>query len=166
MSKHLFGPECARQPLGLLVKENARTRENPRLNGIGLVNVCNVPLQKSAYGTKPPASIPDDWFADMEYVRSNSQRVKYQTDRQNQIQDWLTGNLRAKLLTFCKKQLTLIPCGRFAQKYVRLAAVHDDSWVVIDDVPHPSYNSWDRPRYQAQVAAVRRAVERAATLLR
>ncbi|MFB5191662.1 hypothetical protein [Alicyclobacillus fastidiosus] len=166
MSKHLFSSEYAKRPLGLLVAENAHARaDEPRLNGIGLINVCNVPLQKSAYGATPPASIADDWFADMEYVRSNNQRVRYQSDRQNEIQDWLTANVRTKLLTFRGRKLTLIPCGRFAQKYVRLAAVQDDQWEVIDDVPHPSYNSWDRPRYQAQIAAVQQAVEQAATPL-
>ncbi|WP_206916237.1 hypothetical protein [Alicyclobacillus suci] len=164
MSKHLFGPIFGSTPIGLLLKQHDETpEENPILDHIGLVNVCNVPLQKAAYKPMPNLSECSEvqlemWFSDMEYVRTNNQRVGYRADRQNQIEHWLTANLREKLDKLRGKQITLVPCGRFAQKYTRLCDVHDVQWKTIEDVPHPSYNSWDRPRYRSQIAAIRQAL--------
>ncbi|EPZ43046.1 hypothetical protein [Alicyclobacillus acidoterrestris] len=164
MSKHLLGQAFGATPIGLLLKQhNATPDQNPILDHIGLVNVCNVPLQKAAYKPLPSLSEFSEsqleaWFADMEYVRANNQRVGYRADRQNQIEHWLTENLREKLDKLRGKKITLIPCGRFAQKYTRLSDVHDVHWQTIEDVPHPSYNSWDRPRYQPQITAIRQAL--------
>lgn len=163
MSKHIFGADYARFPLGLFIKKNADERINrPRLNGIGLVNVCNIPLQRTAYGPRGKDPALTEWFADMEYVRTNNQRMTFERPRQIDIQRWLVTHLQSKLTAFHDNRITLIPCGRFAQKFVRLAGEKNSNWQVIDDVPHPSYNSWDRERYRPQVEAVRRAVTAAA----
>ncbi|WAH36516.1 hypothetical protein [Alicyclobacillus dauci] len=159
MSKHLFNTEYARTPLGLLMKQCAdRVLDEPILNGIGLVNVCNIPLQKSAYGEREMVDNILEWFHDMEYVRTTNQKETYSRKRQMDIQDWLIDHLRTKLTPHLGREITLVPCGRFAQKFVRLAGLSDPNWRIIEEVPHPSYNSWDRARYQNQIRLVSEAV--------
>lgn len=166
MSKHIFGAEYGRLPLGLLVKKNAETQANrPRLNGIGLVNVCNIPLQKAAYKKGLAFAGMDDWFTAMAYVRTNNQRDAFPNPQHMAIQDWLVTNFRTKLMLFQASPITFIPCGRFAQKFFRLADVHSPYWRIIENVPHPSYNSWDREQYQCQMNAIKEAVQMAAKSL-
>ncbi|MFD1675182.1 hypothetical protein [Alicyclobacillus fodiniaquatilis] len=167
MSKHIFGSEYAKFPLGLMVKKNALEKTNrPRLNGIGLLNVCNVPLQRSAYEHPALTERLRDWFDAMEYVRTNNQKDTFADARQQEVQTLLVQQLKDKLQMFSHRSMTLIPCGRFAQKFLRLTGLSDPLWQVIDDVPHPSYNSWDRAGYQPQVQAVCKAVEQAAVELK
>ncbi|GLG01280.1 hypothetical protein Alches_13190 [Alicyclobacillus hesperidum subsp. aegles] len=165
MSKHIFGPEYARIPLGRMVKKNAETHAGrPRLSRIGLINVCNIPLQAQAYDPDTRRQF-SDWLEDMNVVRTQNQRPSFPNPRQQDIQNWLVDTLRTKLQTYAGEAITLIPCGRFAQKFLRLTGLSDPAWHIIEDVPHPSYNSWDRTTYQAQVAAVISAIEQAAALL-
>lgn len=164
MSKHIFGQAYARFPLGRLVKKNVDNRsDRPSLNGIGLLNVSNIPLQKLAYG-QMPATAPDisEWFDAMSTVRTNHHTEKYNSELAQQIQEYLITTLQRKLLKFQGRSITLVPCGRFAQKFIRLANVHDDSWDVIENVPHPSYNSWDRAQYAKTIKQVVDAVKQAA----
>lgn len=156
MSKHLFGPEYARFPLGRLVKKNAdEVKNKPRLNRVGLLNVCNVPLQGSAYREAWVQQEFGEWLNDLATLRSSNQRDDYGNPRLNAIQAVLLDSLREKLLTLQSRSCTLVPCGRFAQKFFRLAQVSSPNWQVIHGVPHPSYNSWDRPQYANVVARVR-----------
>ncbi|GMA57944.1 hypothetical protein GCM10025858_24470 [Alicyclobacillus sacchari] len=165
MSKHIFGLDYARMPLGRMVKKNAETGAGrPRLSAIGLINVSNIPLQAQAYDPDTRQQL-SDWFGDMNVVRTQNQRLSFPNPRQQDIQNWLVQALRTKLQAYRGRSVTLIPCGRFAQKFFRLAGLSDPAWRVIENVPHPSYNSWDRTAYQAQVAAVVSAIEQAAALL-
>ncbi|WP_067625598.1 hypothetical protein [Alicyclobacillus acidiphilus] len=162
MSKHIFGAEYAKMPLGILVKKNAEIdARRPRLSAIGLMNVSNIPLQAGAY---PPIIRKEyaDWFAHMNAVRTNNQKLEFTDPQQADIQMTMVARLRSKLERFRGKSITWIPCGRFAQKFFSLAGVTDPSWTVIQDVPHPSYNSWDREIYRPQIQRVTEAISRAA----
>ncbi|RIV17748.1 hypothetical protein D2Q93_14960 [Alicyclobacillaceae bacterium I2511] len=160
MSKHLFGPEYGRFPLGRLVKKNVEENKNrPRLNRIGLLNVCNVPLQGNAYKAAWVPQELGEWLRDLASLRTNNQRDNYGSPRLNAIQAVLLDNLRAKLVPLQSRNLSLVPCGRFAQKFFRLAQVSSPKWQVIQGVPHPSYNSWDRVQYAEVVAQVRETLK-------
>lgn len=164
MSKHIFGQEYAKLPLGRLVKKNADgRRDRQRLNAIGLLNVSNVPLQKLAYGETTFEEPMSHWFEAMSTVRTNNHSGKFNNQLAQDIQDHLSNSLRSKLLAFQNQPVTLIPCGRFAQKFVRLTDLRDPSWTVIENVPHPSYNSWDRAQYATTIGRVIDAVQQAAT---
>lgn len=158
MSRHIFGPEYGHLPLGRMVKKNAETgAKRPRLSAIGLINVCNIPLQAAAY----PREIQHryaDWFEAMNAVRTQNQKLSFADPRQQDIQSYLAQDLRRKLETYRGRAMTMVPCGRFAQKFFALAGVIDDAWTVIDGVPHPSYNSWDRAHYAKAVERVVEAV--------
>ncbi|MCL6593829.1 MAG: hypothetical protein K6T31_07625 [Alicyclobacillus sp.] len=155
MTKHLFGPAYARFPLGILVKKNAEEQKNrPRLNRIGLINVCNIPMQASAYRHPHVHQTYRPWLEALEYIRAANHRDTVTDALHQAVQTVLTEHLRAKLLSLVPRRCTLVPCGRFAQKFFRLANVHSDHWQVIHGVPHPSYNSWDRPQYAGVVRQV------------
>lgn len=162
MSRHLFGDRYGRFPLGLLVKQNAGEQTNrPRLNRIGLLNVSNVPLQRTAYHDPAVVSAHAGWLHAMEHVRANNQTDTYRDMAQMAVQDALATALRTKLEALRQRTCTLIPCGRFAQKFFRLAAVQSSNWTVIHDVPHPSYNSWDRAQYADVIGRVQHALDAA-----
>lgn len=163
MSKHLFGTEYAKFPLGLLFKENVEAPTHvPPLNGlhrIGLMNVSNIPLQGSAYSNLARTSEDHigNWIRAMEHVRTGNQADEFRDRTANDVQTELANFLRGKLQSLTTRQCVLVPCGKFAQKFFRLADVHSEDWRVIAGVPHPSYNSWDRDRYQAVVEQVKQA---------
>ena len=160
MSRHLFGDRDGQFPIGLLVKQNADEQKNqPRLNRIGLLNVSNVPLQRAAYHDPAVVSAHADWLHAMDHVRANNQTDTYRDMTQMAVQDALTTSLRVKLEALRQRTCTLIPCGRFAQKFFRLAAVQSSNWTVIRDVPHPSYNSWDRAQYAGVIGRVQHALD-------
>lgn len=155
MTKHLFGDAYAKYPLGLLVKKNAIEQKNrPRLSRIGLMNVCNIPMQASAYGDSSVTTLYQPWLAALGAVRSDNQRDLYRDESQNTVQAVILERLRDKLSGLVTRTCTIIPCGRFAQKFFRLADVHSPHWRVIDGVPHPSYNSWDRAQYAGVIGQV------------
>ncbi|MFP3339885.1 hypothetical protein R0J91_18045, partial [Micrococcus sp. SIMBA_131] len=52
MSKKLFGPDYAK-PLGLLLKKHREEElERPSLDVVGLLNVCNIPMQARPYASE------------------------------------------------------------------------------------------------------------------
>ncbi|WP_211265931.1 hypothetical protein [Alicyclobacillus ferrooxydans] len=173
MTRHLFGADYAKFPLGRLVKESPResadasAREftdesiGPQLNRIGLINVCNVPLQSSAYQNQSLVQTHQVWFDAMSAVRTDNQRDRASNPYCQAVQSILVSSLRDKLESLKDRPCTIVPCGRFAQKFFRLTGQESSNWNVIHDVPHPSYNSWDRPRYQSVIDAVSSALSSA-----
>ncbi|MCL6547775.1 MAG: hypothetical protein K6T30_02575 [Alicyclobacillus sp.] len=160
MTKHIFGETYARFPLGLLAKKNAVEQMNrPRLNRIGLMNVCNIPMQRAAYRNPDVLRQHAPLLAALEEIRTANQADRFADERLNAIQDVLAEHLRAKLLALLDRPCVWVPCGRFAQKFFRLAGVKSEVWTVIDNVPHPSYNSWDRQQYRAVIDRLKQALE-------
>lgn len=157
MSKHLFGSEF-NKPLGRLIIKNIEEHKNrPSLNVIGLMNICGIPMQRKAYGDRQLMQTYRDFFDVLEGVRQGNQQDVYQNEAWNVMQDVILDRFRKRLAKEQDRECTLVPCGRFAQKFFRLAEITSDHWQVIDDVPHPSYNSWDRERYRPQIERVKQA---------
>ncbi|GGJ03442.1 hypothetical protein GCM10010885_10860 [Alicyclobacillus cellulosilyticus] len=166
MSKHLFGEAYAKFPVGLLVKKNLLEQKNrPSLDCIGLMNVSNIPLQPAAYRDRSVHEQYGDWLSALARIREDNQRDDYRDPLLNAVQAAMVEYLRDKLLALAERPCVVVPCGRFAQKFFRLAGVMGPRWQVIHGVPHPSYNAWDRAQYQSVIAEVQRALEqlRAAT---
>ncbi|MDQ0189602.1 hypothetical protein JI721_08970 [Alicyclobacillus cycloheptanicus] len=159
MTRHLFGDDYAKFPLGRLVKKNVDDQVNrPRLSRIGLMNVCNVPLQSAAYPDPAVRQAYADWLRAMGTLRTSNQQDVYRDDAVNAVQAFLAASLRSKLLALTNRDCVFVPCGRFAQKFYRLAAVHRPNWTVIHGVPHPSYNAWDRAVYAPVIQRVQAAL--------
>lgn len=152
MSAHLFGSAYAHLPLGVIVKRNAdEGLDRPSINRIGLMNTCQIPLQASAYDAVDAAQHAD-LLAAFAALRTNNARDRYPDERLMAVQTIIVRHLRKKLLHLQNQRLALVPCGRFAQKFLRLAAVTSAHWTIIPDIPHPSYNNWSKPSYHEPVA--------------
>ncbi|HET7579398.1 MAG TPA: hypothetical protein VFK33_08960 [Bacillales bacterium] len=151
MSKHLFGPDF-NKPLGRLVIKNIEEQKGrPSLDVIGLMNICGIPMQRKAYGNRQVMEKHRDFFDVLEGVRQGNQQDVFKNDTWNAMQDVILRRFRERLAKYQDHECTLVPCGRFAQKFFRLANMTSSAWQVIDGVPHPSYNSWDRERYKPVV---------------
>ncbi|MBX5436232.1 MAG: hypothetical protein IRZ33_03345 [Alicyclobacillaceae bacterium] len=160
MTKHIFGDAYARFPLGLLVKKNAVEQKNrPRLNRIGLMNVCNIPMQRTAYRNADIVRRYGPLLSALEQLRTANHTDRFSDDGLNALQDVLVEHLREKLRRLQDRRLVLVPCGRFAQKFFRLAGVAGPNWTVLENVPHPSYNSWDRQQYQWVIAQLKQMLD-------
>jgi hypothetical protein len=157
MSRHLYGEKFAQYPLGLMLKRNRDAQLNrPALNKVGLLNVCNIPLQARAYPSVARTQYRD-FFAVLESVRTQNHVHEYPDPAANAVQEIIAGSLRRKLRNWQDHKVILVPCGRFAQKFLRLADVHSPEWQIIPNVPHPSRDSWSEPRYAAVIRQMQEA---------
>lgn len=157
MSRNLFG-EQYNKPLGLLVKKNKELGfERKILNKIGLFNVSEIPLQRKAYKNEALAERYSTFFDDLEKIRSTNQKLSYQSEELNELQEVLLNRFRERLAKLLDRKLTIVPCGRFAQKFFQLADLQGPEWHVINGVPHPSYNSWSQERYRAKIKELKDA---------
>jgi hypothetical protein len=161
MTKHIFGQKYVKWPLGVIVKKNRDEQLNrPSLNKIGLMNVCQIPMQAMAY-RDPDVHKKYGWFlAILEGLRVNNDKVAYSQPEWNAAQALILERLVSKLAGIREKECIVVPCGRFAQKFFRLAGVVGDRWQVIHGVPHPSYNSWDREQYRSVMESLKNALRR------
>ena len=151
MSAVLFGERYGRTPLGVMVKRNRDDQlGRPSLDRIGLMNVSNLPLQRAAYGPQHDERYAP-LFERMAALRQANDRVAFQDPQLNALQEILVDHLRRRLDRLSARQLSFVPCGRFAQKFFRLADIHSKYWTILENVPHPSYNNWRKPAYAGTV---------------
>ncbi|WP_273850499.1 uracil-DNA glycosylase family protein [Guptibacillus spartinae] len=159
MSKKLFGPEYAK-PLGLLLKKHQQeVLERPSLDIVGLLNVCNIPMQERPYSAKDMEN-NRELLDCLGKIRTSAKKTPFKEEALVVVEDLLLTKFKNRLEKLRDREVTLIPCGRFAQKYFQLANVSSHKWTVLMDVPHPSYNSWSRDRYQQSVNKVIEAFNR------
>lgn len=152
MTKHLFGEQYEKDPLGILVKKNRDEALNrPSINQVALMNVCQIPMQGAAYKDPQIREHFAPFFERLEYVRTQNTRDVFAKEELNAVQDVIIESLRRKLEKLTDRHLFVVPCGKFAQKFFRLAAVNSPQWTVLEGVPHPSYNGWSKSEYGAAV---------------
>lgn len=156
MSRHLFGERFAHLPLGIVVKKNVdEALRRPSIDRVGLMNVCQIPLQAAAYADASLTAQHVQFFAALATVRTTGGTTTFTDPRKHAVQQIITGSIRRKLVKLQGQELFIVPCGRFAQAFFRLAAVTSPLWNVIDQVPHPSYNNWSKPQYAAAIERVK-----------
>ncbi|MDP4551329.1 hypothetical protein Q9251_10555 [Alkalihalobacillus macyae] len=150
MSKKLFGEEYGK-PLGLLLqKQLEESKDRPSLDVVGLLNVCNIPMQKRPY-EKEDIEQSNGFLNQLETIRTSNQKSQFKDENLNNVQRFILSKFQHRLESLVDRELTIVPCGRFAQKFFKLANVTSQKWTVVEEVPHPSYNSWSRERYQTPV---------------
>ena len=131
------------EPFGKLVYEN-------RLQYLGLLNVSNLPLQKSAY-QNPHAKVLEFF----ETIRQNPRPRKNAKGGINLVIEKMLGNFKGRLEKHKDKKIVL--CGRFAESAFD-AVFKDDEFKAVLRVPHPSFNNWRKVRYQAKIEALKRFI--------
>jgi hypothetical protein len=153
MSKKLFGPDYAK-PLGLLLKKHREEElERPSLDVVGLLNVCNIPMQARPY-TSEDLESNRELLDCLGTIRTTAKKTPFKDEALVKVNELLLTKFKNRLMELIDREVTLVPCGRFAQKYFELANVSSDKWTIVHNVPHPSYNSWSRERYQEPVNRV------------
>lgn len=161
MTRHLFGEPYARLPLGRIVKKNFEERlGRPSLDRLGILNVCPVPMQRTAYPDARVQAENREAFDALEGLRQSNARTQYGDASWREAQEWILEDFRRRLRRLADRPCTVVPCGRFAQKFFRLAEVRPPHWTVVDGVPHPSYNSWDRTEYRPAIERLKTELKR------
>jgi len=141
MSLVLFGISEA---FGKLVYEN-------RLSGLGLLNVSNLPLQKSAY-QNPHAKVLEFF----ETIRQNPRPRKNAKGGINLVIERMLNNFKSRLQKHKDKKVVL--CGRFAEGAFD-EVFCDDEFVDVLRVPHPSFNNWRKARYEEKIKQLKEFVK-------
>ncbi len=127
MSKVLFGKDEA---FGKLVYEKEVTN-------IGILNVCNYPMQMSAY------DIDSSRCSEMEYfekIRQNPKQRKRANPINAVIQNMMD-DFKSRISLHVDKKLVL--CGNFAQSAFD-SVLNENDFKEVLRVPHPSFNQWKR----------------------
>jgi hypothetical protein len=160
MTKHIFGKKLEKYPFGrILLSNKNREKRNPIISRLGLMNVCNIPLQGSAYDEED-RNKNRLLIKEFEYIRINNQRDRFPSKETNEVQSLILGKLRTRLNVLKGRHLSFVPCGRFAQKFFRLAGVSDDNWALVRDIPHPSYNNWSKSTYTKSIQNLKNVIKR------
>lgn len=130
MSKVLFGLDEA---FGKLIYEQ-------RVKNIAIVNVCNYPLQKSAYKSLDTLELEK-----FEKIRQNPKLRKYDKDGINPVLKPMMDDFSKRLLKHKDKKIVL--CGNFAQAAFD-SVLNEIEFKRVLRVPHPSFNNWKKEKYK------------------
>lgn len=136
MSKTLFSDESLqKESLGKLIYEN-------KISGFGILNVSNIPLQKSAYKIEE-----DKIFRDFELFRQNPSLRKKECSLNNTIRVF-QNDFKNRLLLHEDKKIVL--CGAFVQKVFK-DIFPESKFKAVLEVPHPSFNNWSKQKYKEKI---------------
>ncbi|ANC76988.1 hypothetical protein ABE65_009300 [Fictibacillus phosphorivorans] len=149
MAKELFEVEES-LPMGKLLKQYIN--ENKK-TAFGIVNVSSFPLQGSAFPDQSFVSRYSEEIKVAEAVRTSSVKV-FKDEFRAKFDQLLLQHFETRLTSLLTENSLIVPCGRFAEKYVNKLS-NRENLTVIEGVPHPSYHSWSRDRYQKVIDKVR-----------
>ena len=133
MSKVLFNFDEA---FGKLIHEN-------KIKNIGILNVCNYPLQMSAYDS---SSLEDD-MKFFEKIRQNP-KLRKKENPINLVIKKIMNDFKNRL--YLHKNHKIVLCGNFAQNAFESIADSADFKEIIS-VPHPSFNNWKKAIYKEKI---------------
>ncbi len=116
------------EPFGKLIFEG-------KLSKVGIINISNYPLQKSAYNE-------DDALLELfEKFRQNPKLRKHDKLGLNDVVSKMMDSFKSRLESHTDKKIVL--CGRFAQNAFD-SLFHELNFKEVLRVPHPSFNQWLR----------------------
>ena len=138
MSKVLF---AMNEPFGELIFEQT-------IKNIGIVNVSNYPLQKSAY--EPPFAKVLEFF---DKIRQNPKLRKNSNIKINLVIKKMLDNFSNRLELHKDKKIVL--CGNFAQSAFD-EIFKDEDFKMVLRVPHPSFNNWRKDKYKEKIEELKR----------
>lgn len=141
MSKVLFGLDEA---FGKLIYEQS-------VKKIAIVNVCNYPLQKSAYLN---ADLKELEF--FEKIRQNPKLRKNDKIGINAALEIMMSDFVKRLQKHKGKRIVV--CGNFAQSCFENYLNADDFQNILY-VPHPSFNNWKKAKYKEVIEELKRFIK-------
>lgn len=150
MSKVVFGTE-EKTALGIRLKKETEST-------IGVMNICSIPMQRAAYIHRDVISHYGEFdhekykmfFDVMEKLRTGTIE-NYKEEAKQHVQDLVLSDFRKKLSALEKANVTLIPCGKVAEIFFKVANIHSDNWSIKYGVPHPSFGNWHKEKYKATI---------------
>ncbi len=131
ISKVLFDRDEA---FGKLVYEK-------KITNIGIINVCNFPLQMSAYKESDKKEKSMEFF---EKIRQNPKLRKTINPINTTIQEMMN-DFKNRISLHKDKKIVL--CGNFAQNSFD-SVLNEDDFKEVLRVPHPSFNNWKKQKYK------------------
>jgi hypothetical protein len=137
-------------PMGKYLKQ---LTEEKRQCFYGIVNVCPFPLQESAYPEKEFIQSFKEELQIAEAIRKSTAN-QFRDENKALFNKLLLHDFQDRLNRTLGDGSIIVPCGKFAEKYVNQLAMRD-KLNIIKGVPHPSYNSWSRERYRDVIQTVR-----------
>lgn len=141
MSKILFGLD---ESFGKLIF-------NQTIKKIAIINVCNYPLQKSAYLNSKSNEL--EFF---EKIRQNPKLRKNDKIGINAVIEPMMSDFANRLQKHKDKKIVL--CGNFAQNCFENYLVRDDFQNTLY-VPHPSFNNWKKEKYRDVIEELKRFIK-------
>ncbi len=124
---------------------------NQTIKKIAIVNVCNYPLQKSAYQNTD--------FKELEFfekIRQNPKLRKNDKNGINAVIKTIMGDFAKRLKKHKEKKIVL--CGNFAQNCFENYLFRDNFQNVLY-VPHPSFNNWRKEKYKEVIEELKRFIK-------
>lgn len=112
-----------------------------KITNIGIINVCNYPLQMSAYKELDKIENKMNFF---EKIRQNPKPRKT-TNPVNQIIQEMMNDFKSRLSLQKEKKIVL--CGNFAQDAFD-SVINKNYFKEVLKVPHPSFNNWKKEKYK------------------
>ena len=116
------------EPFGKLIHDK-------QLSKVGIINISNYPLQKSAYNHDDPL------LELFEKFRQNPKLRKHDKLGVNDVISKMMDSFKSRLELHTDKKIVL--CGRFAQNAFD-SLFHELNFKEVLRVPHPSFNQWLR----------------------
>jgi len=132
------------EPFGRLIFEE-------KINYIGIVNISNYPLQKSAYQDQKAKVL--EFF---ETIRQNPKPRRNIKSGINLVIEKMLNNFKSRLEKHKDKKIVL--CGRFAENAFDVL-FKDDEFKAVLRVPHPSFNNWRKIKYKDKIEKLKKFID-------
>ncbi|MEA3371300.1 MAG: hypothetical protein U9Q40_08155 [Campylobacterota bacterium] len=154
MSKILFGLD---ESFGKLIYEK-------KIKNIAIVNVCNYPLQKSAYIGVPKLELGNEGCPEMckegdieffEKIRQNPKLRKHDRVGINAVIEPMMSDFVSRVKKHKDKKIVL--CGNFAGAAFD-SVLDETQFKKVLRVPHPSFNNWKKEKYKEVIEELKRFV--------
>lgn len=139
MSKVLFGLD---ESFGKLVFEG-------KVDGFGLLNVYNYPLQSVVYG-----SLHVEGMEFFNRVRQNPKLRKKDCELNHFLKAMLE-DFQQRLSKHKDKKIVL--CGNFVQSAFS-EVFSEDEFALVYKVPHPSFNNWQKAKYKKEIDGLKEII--------
>mgnify|MGYP006278421005 FL=1 len=147
MTKFIYD-QSSTQAFGKLVNNVENYQDQYKeLDKFGIMNAAPAPMQASALENYDLSPAKEKILHILEKLRVNYQAKSHRDQEWNQIKTVLINNFAMRLTKILSNYEVeyLIPCGKLAQNYLKLAITSKEittSAKIISEIPHPSRNQW------------------------
>jgi uracil-DNA glycosylase len=121
-----------------------------KLNGIGIANIFNYPLQLVVYD-----EILNNEMNYFEKIRQNP-KLRKRENPINSVINKMMSDFKSRLSPYKDKKIVL--CGNFASSAFE-SIFSDADFKEVLHVPHPSFNNWKKAKYKDSIEKLKEFVK-------